>query len=150
MIHGVSGSAAAQRTCTEILSRLGSRSFALKDGDRSLYHLACVLASNHVVTLASLAQQLGGQATDDSKMLNQAFIELMTASVVNLRSADGPAEALSGPVRRGDTKTLGQHLEALEGDPGLKGLYLSLIEHTIPLAPNEHQNALQEFMKKGS
>jgi predicted short-subunit dehydrogenase-like oxidoreductase (DUF2520 family) len=150
VIHGISGSAVAQRTCRKVLSKLGSRSFALKDGDRSLYHLACVLVSNHVVTLASLAQQLGAQASDDSHLLNQALTELLTASVGNLRSVARPADALSGPIQRGDTQTLALHLDALDDAPGLEALYRALIEQTIPLTPKEHQKALQEFMKKGS
>jgi predicted short-subunit dehydrogenase-like oxidoreductase (DUF2520 family) len=147
VVHGISGSAAAQAQAAEIVGAIGGRFFSLNDTNRTLYHLACVLASNHVVTLAAIARRLGAEATDDQASIRIALDELMLGSVENLRAAENPGDALSGPVARGDHQTLKQHIQALGDRPDLSALYLQLIKNTIDLAPHEHQQALSDFIR---
>ena len=144
--HGISGSEESLVKCKAVLSAVGSRYFVLHEDKRRLYHLACVLASNHLVTLAAIAQRIGSESTDEQGVFYDALTGLMAASVDNLRAEERPEDALSGPVLRGDVATLGHHIEALSGDPDLVDFYRSLIKHTIPLAPLEHRKGLEDFL----
>jgi predicted short-subunit dehydrogenase-like oxidoreductase (DUF2520 family) len=107
VIHGVSGPLHVVEKCEALIASLNGRSFRLKNEQRALYHLACVIASNHVVTLAALAQTLGEEASEDPGNIKLALTNLMRASVENLQAVSEPSEALSGPVSRGDVLTGG-------------------------------------------
>jgi len=146
VIHGISGPSLVVEKSAALIRSLDGRSFPLKSEQRALYHLACVLASNHVVTLAALAQMLGDEVSEEPGVLKVALTNLMRASVENLQMVSDPSEALSGPVSRGDVETLAKHFDALEDRPELAELYRHLIKHTVPLAPTEHKEALGRFM----
>jgi predicted short-subunit dehydrogenase-like oxidoreductase (DUF2520 family) len=77
------------------------------------YHAAAVLAGNSLVALADLAGRLvaergipGGAAL---------FQPLMARTLANLAGRN-PADALTGPVKRGDAGTIAAHLDALHGE----------------------------------
>jgi predicted short-subunit dehydrogenase-like oxidoreductase (DUF2520 family) len=64
----------------------------------------------------------------------QALAPLARASLENAL-AMGPAQALTGPVQRGDGSTVAAHLKALRGMPGtVQALYRAAGLHTLVLA----------------
>ena len=87
--------------------------------DRVRYHAAAVVASNHVVALLGQVQRLAISAG----VPFEAFHGLVEASVENAFDL-GPSAALTGPVARGDLKTIEDHLRAL--DPVERDAYRSL------------------------
>ncbi len=147
--HTLEGAPAAVAALERLFSELGCPTLGLRPGQRALYHLACVLASNHVVTLAALARALGAAATGDAPALRPALDRLMAASVRNLEARPTAADALSGPVHRGDASTLEAHRAALEAArPDLWPLYRELVRATSPLAPPEAQAALRALLSR--
>jgi predicted short-subunit dehydrogenase-like oxidoreductase (DUF2520 family) len=83
------------------------------DADRRLYHLALCLAANHVTALIAEAEQLlkpalGAQAAD-------LLLDLAQGALSNARRL-GTAQALTGPVVRGDLVALQAHVKALPDD----------------------------------
>ena len=105
---------------------LGLRPFELADSDRVRYHAAAVIASNHLVALLGQVERL---ATTFSVPF-EAFAPLVRASVQNA-FALGPADALTGPVARGDLATVEQHLRDL--DPGERDAYRALAREAARL-----------------
>ena len=88
---------------------LGLRPFAVSDADRVRYHAAAVVASNHLVALLGQVERLAAAAG----VPFDAFGALVDASVENAFQL-GPANALTGPVERGDLRTVEGHLAALD------------------------------------
>jgi predicted short-subunit dehydrogenase-like oxidoreductase (DUF2520 family) len=131
----ISGSSAeAFAFAGSLASRLGMNAFELSDEQRAAYHAAASIASNFLVALEeSAAELLESAGVRDAR-------ELLAPLVV--RSADnwaqlGPA-ALTGPIARGDERTIERHLEAIEADaPELLELYRTLAERTRALADRE-------------
>ena len=118
---------------------LGARPFMLPDGKRTLYHAAATIACNYFVTLEHQAEQLfvkaglGGNTGVDPSTdhVTQAggraalamFLPLVAATLENLR-LEGSLAALTGPLSRGDERTVEGHLKALAAEaPGLLPLY---------------------------
>ena len=87
--------------------------------DRVRDHAAAVVASNHIVALLGQVQRLALSAG----VPFEAFQGLVEASVENAFDL-GPSAALTGPVARGDLKTIEDHLRAL--DPVERDSYRSL------------------------
>ena len=95
--------------------------------DRVRYHAAAVVASNHVVALLGQVQRLAASAG----VPFEAFRSLVEASVENAFEL-GPNSALTGPVARGDLKTVEAHLRAL--DPVERDAYRALAREASRLA----------------
>jgi predicted short-subunit dehydrogenase-like oxidoreductase (DUF2520 family) len=104
--------------------------------DRARYHAAGVIASNYVVTLFNealhLLQSLDSGA--DERLIRQTLVHLVDNTLQNIK-ATGTAQALTGPIARGDAGTVRKHLEALDKeDTELAALYRLLGRRTARLA----------------
>lgn len=123
------------RWVIELAEALGGRPFSLEGVSRPLYHAAACVASNHAVALAGLAGRIfeaAGVGSEDARRLTAS---LLTATARTLEAAP-PADALTGPVVRGDAGTVRTHLVALrESDPGLARNYAALSALTLELVP---------------
>ena len=89
----------------------GGNPVRIHDSRKPLYHAAAVFASNYLVTVTALAEELGLLAGIDDPIA--AFAPLQDATLANIARV-GPDEALTGPAVRGDAITLQRNLEALE------------------------------------
>lgn len=116
-----------------VVSALGGQTMIIGAGQKALYHTALIFASNFGVTLYAIAQQLLCHAGAENEVSSQALNSLMAGMVRNLQVVGLP-NALTGPLVRGDTGTIGSHLAALQlFDPALADLYLELAVQTLPL-----------------
>jgi predicted short-subunit dehydrogenase-like oxidoreductase (DUF2520 family) len=114
--------------------RLGMRPFELPDDARAAYHAAASIASNFLVALEESAAQLLARAgiADGRELL----APLVLRSAANWSSHG--AEALTGPIARGDEATVDAHLTAIEEQmPELLDLYRALAERTREIAGAE-------------
>ncbi len=92
----------------EIVAALGGRSVVVADADRVAYHAAAAMASNHVVALLGQVERIAagiGIPLD-------AYLDLARGALADV-AAVGPADALTGPVSRGDWGTVSRHLAAI-------------------------------------
>jgi predicted short-subunit dehydrogenase-like oxidoreductase (DUF2520 family) len=125
-LRGAWAAVAGDPQITELVQALGMRPFALPDSERSRYHAAAVVASNHLVALLGQVERL---ATDCGVPF-EAFAPLVRSSVADAFGI-GPARALTGPVARGDLATVEQHLATL--DPGERDAYRTLAREVARL-----------------
>jgi predicted short-subunit dehydrogenase-like oxidoreductase (DUF2520 family) len=112
---------------------LGGRPFRLEEENRPLYHAAAVFASNYLVTLASLAEELAQAAGLKAEIALESLLPLMQGSLDNL-AAQGSTNALTGPLSRGDEATVALHLASLSSKyPDALPAYLALGRATLRL-----------------
>jgi predicted short-subunit dehydrogenase-like oxidoreductase (DUF2520 family) len=110
----------------------GGRPVRIDDERKPLYHAAAVFASNYLVTVTALAEELGLAAGIEDPIA--AFAPLQDATLANIARV-GPAEALTGPAVRGDAVTLQRNLEALDRyAPGAVRSYVILADLALALA----------------
>jgi len=110
--------------CLESIVRdLGGRSFRVDESRRANYHAAAAIASNHVVALLGSAERVAA----DAGVPIEAYLELVRATIDNIEDL-GVADALTGPVARGDWDTVARHRAAI--DPSELELYDALVEAT--------------------
>jgi predicted short-subunit dehydrogenase-like oxidoreductase (DUF2520 family) len=113
IVIGVDASNEALRRVLNRLARdLGAKPKRVDDAERAIYHAAAVYASNYVVALLAEAVRLLVRSgwTEDEAV--QGLIPLAEGAIANVRKR-GPVAALTGPIRRGDAKTVARHLDAL-------------------------------------
>ncbi len=125
-----SESDAAFQILAEVAENLGATPFRLNADQKMKLHTAASMISNLTVALADAALSLaeGSQSRD-------ALLELLSQTISSLR-AKGSKEALTGPVARGDIKTVEQHLKVLEQDDNLNQIYRLLSLRALQMAEN--------------
>jgi predicted short-subunit dehydrogenase-like oxidoreductase (DUF2520 family) len=94
------------------------------DGDRALYHAACVLAGNFGATVFAEACRTLALAGVDAAATRSLLGPLARTALENAIEL-GPA-AMTGPASRGDGEVVERHLRALARDPALQSLYDAL------------------------
>lgn len=113
-----------------LATALGMRPFEVDDADRAIYHAAASIASNFLITLEAMAERLAAHAGAD----RDALVPLVLATVENW-SKLGPRGALTGPVARGDERTVAAQRAAIaERTPDLLAVFDSLVDATRALA----------------
>jgi len=114
----------AWRLGERIARAVGGVAFRLSEEHRVIYHAAATMASNYVVTLAHVAEDLLCAAGFPPEQALPALLPLVRGAVDNL-DRQGPVAALTGPLSRGDAGTVASHLSAL-GSPVASTLYREL------------------------
>jgi predicted short-subunit dehydrogenase-like oxidoreductase (DUF2520 family) len=137
--YGLEGAAASVQLGHALAHRLGAHSFEVT-GDKALYHAGACVASNYLVTLAAAAQDLWHEAGVPEEAA-AALLDLMQGTLDNLRQVS-PRAALTGPIKRGDARTVERHLAALREQSPWSELYRSMGQETLKLAPHDALAAL--------
>lgn len=117
----------------ELAELLGLRPFRIAEGDRAAYHAGCSIAANFLVTLQRAALRL----LEPAGVPAEALAPLLARVVEN-------GFDLTGPIARGDARTVEAHLAAIaERAPELDGLYRTLAAATVRLAGGTLPEALE-------
>lgn len=102
---------------------MGARIISILPENKALYHTACVIASNYLVTLSACARELMKNSNIPKKEAKAIIQQLMLGTLTNLDKAEEANEALTGPLIRGDMQTLALHLHSLKSFPAYDALY---------------------------
>lgn len=119
----------------------GGEPFELQASARSLYHLAAATIGNSVLAVVDLAFRAAREAGVPEDLARRGLTRLAQGALENAAS-HGPADALTGPVVRGDVATLTRHLEALDARlPDDRALYLALVRRLLPIVERRRDRA---------
>jgi predicted short-subunit dehydrogenase-like oxidoreductase (DUF2520 family) len=131
------GDAIALKVLDAAFSGIGGRSLVIDAASKIVYHAGAVFASNYIVTLLEAALQAFVAAGLPRAAALELMRPLVRGSVDNV-FALGPAQALTGPVARGDIDLVKKQYAGLAAhDPELGGLYRELALATARLAGRE-------------
>jgi predicted short-subunit dehydrogenase-like oxidoreductase (DUF2520 family) len=120
----------ALRAAAELARALGMHVLEIDEADRGAYHAAASVASNFLVVIEDLAERLARTAGLDREPL----VALVRASVDNWATL-GPERSLTGPVARGDERTVARQRAAVaERAPEDLELFDALVAATRRLA----------------
>lgn len=110
---GVEGDAAALDVLQAAFGNIGARCFALNAERKTLYHTASVIACNYLVALQEVSLQTFAQAGVECELAMQILEPIVQGTVGNIFRL-GTAQALTGPIARGDHTVVARQVEALE------------------------------------
>lgn len=112
-----------------IAENLGAKVYVIAGEDKVYYHLAAVLVCN----LFSALMEAGSGIMKRIDIDFEPFIPIIRATMKNIE-AKGPLAALTGPIVRGDDKTISSHLAAMSDMPLHKEIYLALSKMALQMA----------------
>jgi len=107
---GIEGDERAVAAAETMSRRLGMLPIRLPPGSKPAYHAAAVLVSNYTVALVHMAERIAHEAGLQNE--RGMFQRLLEGTVANMASMT-PREALTGPIRRGDARTVEAHVASL-------------------------------------
>ena len=136
---GVDGDEVATRVGGELAEGLGGRTHVVRPEGRSHYHAAGVFASNYLVACLRIAVDSLRCASEDAEL--EALLPLAESALRNLGEL-GLRDGTTGPVARGDVRTVAAHLEVL--DPRRAALYRGLGLELLELTGDRLEPAVRD------
>jgi predicted short-subunit dehydrogenase-like oxidoreductase (DUF2520 family) len=129
---GLTGNETGLRVARDMVLALHGIPLEVPAEKRTGYHAAAVMASNLVVALLSVAQNvLTGIGVEDKSA--EKFSVSLGRSALERAARLGLRDGLTGPLSRGDALTIERHLDALDDDRA-QTLYLELSKAALALA----------------
>lgn len=131
---GCEGDAAALAVLLPLFEGLGARCFAIDPDGKTLYHAGAVLACNTLVALMEAALRCMEGAGVPREAAWPALLPLIQGTLANVGRL-GTAEALTGPVVRGDLSTVQRQVEVTQAlSPAICAIYRALSTMATELA----------------
>lgn len=106
------GDEEAKKLLLPMIEEMGAKPLQLTKKQKRYLHIAAVMASNYLVALMFSVENLLKDV--DAEDGFDALETLVHQTVTNIFEK-GPADALTGPVARGDTESVQTHLQELQG-----------------------------------
>lgn len=131
------GESAALSVLSPLFETAGFNIVEIASDAKTAYHTACVFACNYLTVLMDLSLTTAAHGGIDKTQFWQAIQPLVQATLTNI-TQQGITDSLSGPIARGDTQTVTQHIDFLStNNKPIGDTYLSLAEHTLRLAKQQ-------------
>lgn len=108
----VEGGKRAAGILSKIARRLNSKTIVLNRNNKALFHLSCVVSSNFLAANFYLLKEFSKVLGVEEKKYYEILKPLFTATAENIHGS-GVVGNLTGPVLRGDVKTVSSHLGLL-------------------------------------
>ena len=128
------GDAAALAVLRPAFERIGARVFEIDPAFKTIYHAASVIVCNYLVALLETgirSYEKSGFKRDDALRVMEPLVRETLDNVFRL----GTAEALTGPIARGDHVVVARQVDALEAwDPRVAAIYKNLGVVAVELA----------------
>ena len=118
----IEGAPAAARLARRLARQLGATPWTVLPERKPLYHAAASLAAGGTAALVAVASRAAAAAGLPGPDALREFAALAASAAENVRRRGFPAGA-TGPLARGDRKTLALHRRAMAGRPALGRLY---------------------------
>lgn len=145
------GDSPAVTVFEQIFRSTGNPAFRIGPEQKEAVHLASVFSANFLVALAEMSRDLLGNILPENQE-KQLLHPLLTA-VIEQISLHGAADGLTGPIQRGDAKTVQAHLKFLKNyHPEMLDIYIELSEKLLSLSgvSSKSRSALQQIFKQFS
>ena len=130
----IEGDPRAVEALDALASDMGFRPVRIKTETKALYHAAAAMACNYLTALLDAALTTAEQAGIPRDAGTEAMEPLIRATVDHFFKT-GPEAALTGPIARGDIRTIESHIMALAtSSHTLRDLYRAMGLWTVSLA----------------
>ncbi|NOR52514.1 MAG: DUF2520 domain-containing protein [Candidatus Aminicenantes bacterium] len=133
---GLEGCSEALSLAQKTVQKLQGHPLILQAKDKALYHVACSTASNFFVVLLDMAVSLLKNINIQEEKAFEMLLPLVKGTLHNVKKFNTSA-SLTGPVVRGDQKSIQKHLDALENLPSYYETYKKLSIQALEIAEKE-------------
>ncbi|UCC12138.1 MAG: DUF2520 domain-containing protein [candidate division WOR-3 bacterium] len=144
----IEGDEPALRTAAVLFRSVRFSITRIRRNRKRLYHLLGVFASNFLTGLLYAVRRLSRKLHVNEEVLDGAVLAIMRETLDNVNRY-GLNNSLSGPLQRGDTGTVKEHLHALKNTPELLSLYRVMsLTITASVKKGKERRVLEKMLKK--
>lgn len=139
----IEGDSAALPLLQQLAQAANLNSFSIDSAQKNRYHAALSISANFLVTLNAYARNILTSLSLPQDLAEKLVNQLMQQNLNQLQIMS-PTEALTGPIKRGDSNTIAHHWQALNSSE--QAVYKALAEQTLnltTLSSDKHQQILQ-------
>lgn len=122
-----------------LASYLGGKPVIISPENKSLYHAAATIASNHLFGLLYAAVETTQAAGIPRETANKILLPLISGTLSNICEYGINGRVLTGPLSRGDLEIVTAHLKALKPHPELEEFYRITAKMTLRLVELPHK-----------
>ena len=144
----IEGQEKAVQIMKSFFVNLGHQVFTVKAEDKMRYHAAAALASNYMIGLFQVSLDLLGTCGFSEEEGRELLVPLVRNNVDSMLEKS-TEDVLTGPVERGDTGTVKEHLKALHGMNAEK-VYRSIGKELAEIAkrrnPDRDYTAIEKLL----
>lgn len=144
-VFSIEGDQQAFRVAERLVRDLEGCFFYIDGKDKMLYHAAAVMISNFTVTMADITKRILQGLSVPPELAMRGMLTLLKGTVANIE-AFGTPQALTGPIARGDTNVVSQHIAKLHDSmPELVTVYKEMAFQTLEVAiAKENLSVIQQ------
>lgn len=144
---GIEGGVIAVKYLSGICKVLKSKYIIVPKDKKILYHGACVIASNFLVSHFNIIAKITKELKLNNKESIEIFKPIIYTTLENIFK-NGTAESLTGPFERGDIKTIELHLKELKDKlPSVLYYYILLGVEAMNLSKDKNSISKKESME---
>ncbi|MBK9333922.1 MAG: DUF2520 domain-containing protein [Ignavibacteria bacterium] len=131
---GIEGKSECLSLMKDIISDLRSEFLEIPPDKKYIYHSACVVASNFLVTLMNISAELLASIGIEKSRSFEIFKPIVMKTIDNI-SENGLVNSLTGPFERNDIETISNQLNSIYRElPSLIPFYTLLGMETVKIA----------------
>lgn len=141
------GDAKAVAVLTPVLRRMKASVFKIEEVKKAAYHAFGSFASPLLIaylTQMEAAGQLAGLDRKEARARAAAILQQTLANYIN----NGPENAFSGPLRRGDVGTVRKHLQIFEQSAQIGNFYRELVKIALRELPVNNRPEIEELLQQ--
>lgn len=142
----VEGDPAAVAVAHRIARDLGGKAFPIRKRNKTLYHAFGSFSSPLMIATLAMAERVALAAGIPKTSVRDAMLPITRRTFENFLQG-GTAAAFSGPINRGDVRTVARHLRALRKVKGARAIYLALARSVLDTLPVKNRAALQKLLE---
>lgn len=131
---GIEGGIKARKIQKELCEKFKSYYIEIPKEKKLIYHTACVIASNFLVTYINILSDIIKLIGLNEEKTYNIFEPIIKETLLNI-SKRGHVKSLTGPFERNDVITIKGHLQSIVNEnPLLIPFYTSLAKETLSVA----------------
>lgn len=144
----IEGSTEKIKDMKALFESFGNTVCVISKEDKVKYHGAAAIASNLVVGLIGLSEQLLMECGFDKESAHNALSPIIKGNVEHIIN-DGCEKALTGPIERNDIETVKKHLAVFEGNS--EAVYKTVSKQVLDIAKMKNKDRdyskMEEILK---
>jgi predicted short-subunit dehydrogenase-like oxidoreductase (DUF2520 family) len=141
----VEGSAEAVRAARAMAGKLGASSFTIEPESKILYHAFGAMLSPMLAAELEVAERVGLRAGISARDVRRIMEPIVLRTVKNVL-CNGAGRSFSGPLARGDVRTVAAHLKSLDGLPE-SSVYRALMAYATETLPVKRSDEMKRLLR---
>ncbi len=140
------GDAPAVRMARQIIKHIGGLAYPIRKKDKAAYHAWGTFASPLFTALLATTEQVAILAGVNRSAAKRRMIPILLQTLANYATFEAK-DAFSGPIIRGDLRTVRSHIRTLRRIPIAREVYLSLANAALEYLPGKNKNLMIAELK---